>query len=149
LSYIRLCKIGAVATSAETRQAYDDERRLLIGLEREAAQSLDKNTTAISAGALALSITFLHDIAPSPQHTAILVAAWALLSVSLLVVLLSFLTSQLGMRKAREALDALMRDDEPGTNVWEPITMVANVVSILALVFGLGCLGWFAVANLP
>lgn len=53
---------------AVKRKEYLDERRILLECRNNAVRSLEKILVALSAGALALSITFLHDIAPHPKQ---------------------------------------------------------------------------------
>jgi hypothetical protein len=59
-----------------------------------ASQDFDKAVMTLAGGALALSITFIHEIAPHPKHHGWLAASWSALALSLLLVFVSFLASQ-------------------------------------------------------
>lgn len=88
-------------------QVYLEERKQLVTSERDTAQQFDKAILTLAAGALALSITFIHEIAPHPKLFSIcfLIIAWGLFCLSLLSTLISFLTSQAACRRQREILD--------------------------------------------
>lgn len=64
--------------SEENYQAYLEERKILIDAERDTAQQFDKAILTLAAGALALSITFINQIAPQPIPNSIcfLITAW-------------------------------------------------------------------------
>jgi hypothetical protein len=51
--------IEAVGPDQRTYQQYLDERKLLIESERAAAEGFDKTLLTLSAGAIALSVTFV------------------------------------------------------------------------------------------
>jgi hypothetical protein len=132
------------------QQAYYDERKLYIELERDASQSFDKFLITLSAGALALSIAFMREIAPRPRDTALLVLAWGLFAASLLAMLASFLASQEGMRRCRDIIDARYSGgSEDDSNVWRPVTRCLNVFAIIAFIGGVASLAAFSAANLP
>lgn len=88
-------------------QIYLEERKQLIAAERETAQQFDKAILTLAAGALALSITFINQIAPNPKPHSVyfLIGAWILFCSSILSTLISFLTSQAACRKQRDILD--------------------------------------------
>lgn len=91
----------------EKYQIYLEERKQLIAAERETAQQFDKAILTLAAGALALSITFINQIAPNPKPHSVyfLIGAWILFCSSILSTLISFLTSQVACRKQRDILD--------------------------------------------
>jgi len=62
----------------------------------DGSKQFDKMISTLSAGALALSITFINQIAPSPKPCTIylLVISWILFLSSLFLTLVSFLKSQ-------------------------------------------------------
>jgi len=53
-------------------QTYLEERKILIDSERETAQQFDKAILTLAAGALALSITFINQIAPEPKPNSVI-----------------------------------------------------------------------------
>ncbi|MCX5649250.1 MAG: hypothetical protein NTX40_09180 [Planctomycetota bacterium] len=134
------------------KEAYHAERNVLIDAEREAARGFDKAMITLSAGALALSITFLKNIAPSPINEWLLFAAWAGFGSSLLFILTSFLCSQAGMRRQRKIIDAdfmrvcRARDQK---NIWQKAVIKLNLVSMVSFVVGVILLALFAGSNLP
>ena len=76
-------------------------------MEQKSADQHDKAILAIASGGLALSVTFLKDIAPHPlpETWKYLGISWVCFVVSILAILLSFLTSQSACRKQRDFLD--------------------------------------------
>ena len=141
-------------TESEKRKAYLEERKLLIELEKSGAESFDKTITTLSAGALGLSITFIHEIAPTPDSETIwmLVAAWLGFGSALLATLFSFLASQSAMRKQRELLDQVYQgiQNPKGRISW--IAKATNTLNWFAIAFfavGVIFLALFTVKNLP
>ena len=148
--------------SQDEHQAYLDERRILIDLEKESSRSFDKAMLTLSAGALGLSITFIRQISPSPLLGTLgfLKVAWICFALSILTTLMSFLLSQSAIRKQREILDQKRReilgqDRQEESNVKEQNNWLAsatnalNWVSVLFFTVGIGLLSWFSIENLP
>ena len=48
----------------------------------------------LSGGALGISLAFIHDVAPHPRDKWVLGLGWIMFAASLLLILLSFLTSE-------------------------------------------------------
>lgn len=58
---------------------------------RESARAFYQAMITLSAGAIVVSVTFVEKIAPAPQHhLELLVASWALFTLSLLAILIAF-----------------------------------------------------------
>jgi preprotein translocase subunit SecE len=136
----------------EQYQVYLEERKQLIAAERDTAQQFDKAILLLAAGALALSITFINQIAPNPKPVSIyfLIVAWVLFCTSLLSTLISFLTSQVACRKQRDILDDKIADksnnkDNRATS-W---TNRLNYFSITFFILGVVSLIIFSALNLP
>lgn len=133
-------------------QVYLEERKQSIDAERETAQQFDKAILTLAAGALALSITFINQIAPHPKSQSkwFLIMAWTLFCLSLLSTLISFLTSQVACRRQREILDQdiLAKNDvnKNGAAIW---TNRLNYLSIAFFIFGIIFLIIFSASNLP
>jgi hypothetical protein len=131
--------------------AYRDERKLLVDAEREAAATFDKYLIMLSAGTLALSITFLKDIAPKPNGVCHLCTSWAFLAVSLFTIMISFLGSQHAMRRQRRIIDAdaLRQKRARGQrNVWAIAVTVLNWASVVLFALGVVFMVVFASMNL-
>jgi hypothetical protein len=86
----------------DARNADDSKYRdWLVQADHDASRDYDKTVLTLATGALALSVTFAHDIAPHPVSgsTLLLAAAWVLLTISLAAMLFSLITSQAALRK--------------------------------------------------
>lgn len=129
------------------REAYLEERKMLVEAEGEASQSFDRTLVTLSAGAFGLSLAFIVQIAPNPEALWSLYLAWGGLILSLLSVLLSFLMSQYGFRRARDVLDTLYETGNQENNGWNTVTSSLNIVSIVSFVVGVASLAYFAIKN--
>lgn len=129
-------------------QDYLDERKELVISERETACQFDKAILTLAAGALALSITFINYIAPTPKPSSIclLIIAWTFFGISILSTLISFLTSQAACRRQREILDDKSTSGKNLAAVW---TNRLNYVSIFFFIVGVFFLIIFCAINLP
>lgn len=142
-------------------QVYLEEREQLIDAERETVQQFDKAILTLADGALALSITFINQIAPHPKSHSkwFLLIAWILFCLSLLSTLISFLASQVACRRQREILDKrwFMKDKDKSMsdknhadkNNAAILTNKLNYVSIAFFIFGIIFLIIFSTINLP
>jgi magnesium-transporting ATPase (P-type) len=132
----------------EEYKVYLEERKQLIEAERETAQQFDKAILTLAAGALALSITFINQIAPNPKPHSIyfLVGAWILFCASLLSTLISFLTSQVACRKQRDILDNKISSKK--NNKAASWTNGLNYCSIVFFILGVVSLIVFSAINL-
>ena len=128
----------------------DDYRRHLYEALHAASRDYDQAILTLAAASLALSVTFAHDITPTPVEGTriVLFAAWASLVVSMLVMIASFLTSQSVLRKAIEDLNRPKDEQAPPPGRWDGMTGPLNLVAGGALVTGLVLLGCYALANL-
>ena len=130
----------------------DDERGLLIQGEADAAASLDKTMITLSSGALVLSITFIHEIAPQPILVGLLFASWAFFLLSLISMVISLITSQYAFREAQKKLAASYEAESSEVTYaskTDMCTAVLTWISIVAFVLGVAFLAWFAVENIP
>lgn len=147
------------------RTEYLDERRLLIEGELDASSRLDKSLLTLSAGALGLSLTFWQYIAPDPAPDTIwrLGVSWAWFALAILLMIVSFWTSQLAFRRQRDILDTSYdrksneeEDNDASSNnqsneqqhncpsVW---TDWLTGLALLFFIAGIAFLGWFALSN--
>ncbi|MEK7516961.1 MAG: hypothetical protein AAB583_00270 [Patescibacteria group bacterium] len=133
-------------------QSYLEKRKQSIITEQESARLFDKSILTLAAGALALSVTFIDKIAPSPKTYSIcfLIISWILFCISLLSTLLSFLTTQEACRKQRDILDQNLLgkkvEHRISSDIW---TNRLNYISIFCFIFGILFFLIFSALNLP
>ena len=137
----------------EEYKVYTEERKLLITAERETAQQFDKAILTLAAGALALSLTFIKQIAPNPIPNSIfyLIVAWISFCLSMLSTLVSFLTSQIACRKQRDIIDEEIsgKNSSNKNNKAASWTNRLNYFSIGSFIIGVISLIVFSIINLP
>lgn len=97
------------------RQAYVDDRRASTESEGEQSKLFDRSILTLSAGALALSLTFVEKIAPNPlpESVRMLLAAWIFFGGTILITLISFLVSQRAYQRQRDLNDARYESGQP------------------------------------
>jgi hypothetical protein len=128
------------------KSAQDRYRAHLEETYHAATQSFDKAVMTLSAGGLALSIGFVSRIAPAPVHDWLLVLAWSLFAGSLLLILLSFLTSQEAHLRTMRLVDGDV--DPASTDWWGRATTGLNLASALTLIAATATLVLFGALNL-
>lgn len=109
----------------------------------KAAESRDRLLVAGAAGTLVLSVTFVHDIAPTPISWTLwlLVISWAVLLVSLLASFVSMHTTEQALRRQ-------LKGDQVGESQWNAWTRFYNWLAMLGVVVGVGMFATFASINL-
>ena len=124
-------------------------RNLLTALEQKAYEDYDKALLAVSGGALAISIAFVKNIVghDSYQHSYLLIFAWISWTLTILVVLGSFLMSQRALRKAIAQLDTEEKETELG-GIADRITGYLNVTAGILFFVGVIFMVSFASLNL-
>jgi hypothetical protein len=133
---------------------YLRERTLLVEMEQKSADQHDKAILAIASGGLALSVTFLKDIAPHPlpETWKYLGISWVCFVFGILAILLSFLTSQSACRKQRDFLDDIYQkgsDSETDKkNRWSLWTNCLNWGSYALVFFAIVFFTLFSWLNL-
>jgi len=75
----------------DRHKAYLDYRAYLRTSHVESSRSLDEALAALSSGAIAISISFVHFLVPDPVRFGLMASAWLLFASTLTVNLLSFL----------------------------------------------------------
>jgi hypothetical protein len=128
----------------ESDRSYRDS---LVQAHHAASQSFDRAVMALAGGALGVSLTFIHDVAPRPERVWLLGVGWMLLAGSLLVILLTFLTSQRAFVNEIRAFDARSDEADQGGFAGK-LTGVGNWAAALMLVGGVVFLVIFALTNL-
>lgn len=129
--------MGKTTTKLENLdyQLYIDERKLLIEALRESSRTFDKAILTLASGAFGFTIAFLKDVAPKPfQNTLSLLSfSWFFFSLSLVVILFSFLASQKACNEQIEiAYDVIVEKKQRQTR-WATITTFCNYISIISL----------------
>jgi hypothetical protein len=82
------------------------ERNRLIETRTDQSKTYDQTILTFSAGAIALSITFVEKIAPTPAVPVLLYVAWCFFGLAVLSVVLSFLASQRAFQLEIDAVTA-------------------------------------------
>ncbi len=119
--------------------SYTNYLNQLQARELESNKSYDKAIIVLSAGAIALSVTFIKDIGPIDQFIkCYLILSWFLWIFSLLTMVSSFITSQKALRNLIIKVSKL-NNDEKIEDTQEPLntlTLVLNIFSGLFFVLG-------------
>lgn len=125
---------------------YLDERKILIQTNKETSQQFDKYILTLSAGALAISITFLENIVPNPDENTLiyLILGWLVFILSMLATLISFIISQKACDKQIDLLES-PKDDKNNWSIW---TQRLNILSIICFVGGAIFLSIFSILNI-
>ena len=140
----------AKSSTTDDYKLYIEERKLLIEALREGSRSFDKAILTLASGAFGVTVAFMKDIAPQPfQNTLCLLAnSWVFFSLSLILILFSFLTSQKACREQIDiAYDVIVLKKQRNTP-WATITTVCNYLSITALICAIAFWVCFAYWNI-
>lgn len=135
---------------AEAEQA---ERAQLVEAHHIASRDFDRAVITLAGGALALSVTFIHDIAARPAARWELLTAWLSLGLSLLLIVASFVTSQQGLLRRIGRIDrpkSRSEDESVSESSREGFftaTSLMSYASGFALVTGFAFLAAFSLAN--
>ncbi len=122
----------------------DPDRKENIGLYKAALESFDKTMVSVAGGALAVSITFIHELAPTPlaESKVALWIGWGGLMLSLGLIIISMLTGH-------EAIERKLAEDAARPDKWwTDATTKLNVGSVVALLVGFIGLAYFAETNM-
>jgi hypothetical protein len=131
-------------------QLYIDERKLLIEALRESSRTFDKAILTLTSGAFGFTIAFLKDVAPKPfQNTLCLLSlSWFFFSLSLVVILFSFLASQKACNEQIDIAYDVIVEKKQRQTPWATVTTVCNYVSIISLLCAIMFWGCFAYWNI-
>ena len=136
-----------------SREEYLELRKSFVAAEHAAVNSLDQGLLTLSGSLLALSITFVEQLAAKPPRFIWLLGiAWLFLLVSLLAALLSFHWSHAAWRQQIEILDQYQNgqiSEQAAKNAASETTRKSNLVSITCFIVGTVLLAIFVVFNLP
>lgn len=129
------------------RSEYLELRKMYITGEQDSYKSLDSSLLTLSTGVIGLSVTFVHDLIKNPQYSQILFASWICFIITIILVLISFVTAQKDFRKQQEILDSIYHSEQPKKNRWPNFTSVLNILSALCFVAGVAMLVYFGYLN--
>jgi hypothetical protein len=117
------------------------ERKGLIEMYGKALESFDRAVLAVAGGGLAISVTFLHDVAPHPVGRSLLWLwiGWIGLALSLSSIIASMLTGH-------RALEDALRGGK--ITKFTGYTTALNIAAGLTVVVGLLSLAGFAQINM-
>jgi uncharacterized membrane protein YjfL (UPF0719 family) len=124
----------------------DEHRDWLVRTHHTASRDFDKAVMTLAGGALGISVAFIHDVAPHPHKRGLLAVAWGLLALSLLLILISFLTSQRTLLNEIDAVDN--RQSSPVPDRAGSMTDYLNWSSAAAFILGVVFVVAFALYNL-
>src|SRR5690242_21126930 len=116
-------------------------RAMLVEAHQKSSEAYDKALMTLAGGALAVSITFIHDVAPQPKHKGWIATSWGLFSASLLAVVLSFIASQHSILRQIYQLD---KRDVFRWNLAGKSTSLLNYIAGGTFIAGVACLVRFA-----
>lgn len=139
--------LAASHMAVDYDDAREQDRQHLLAARLQAQASWDKTVLWLSAGAVAVSITFVNNCAGAQLRLKFLLGiAWFLFAASLILVLFSFASARKAYDRAIRQHDAL----EVGTpgGIWSYGTDALNVLGSLTCVFGIGLVLLFAFLNL-
>jgi hypothetical protein len=120
-----------------TYQEYVDERKHLVGLQRGAGDSFDKVLLTLSAGAVAVSVTFAEKLGAAGLWKPLLYTAWGVLTLSLVLNLRGFLLLIASLSRSIDRNDELWVTGECDTDdPFAPKIMSLNNASFWLLCVG-------------
>jgi hypothetical protein len=144
----------AFTMAADSRKEFLEERRQYIDAEVTNARRHREIVIAGAAGTLALSITFLEEIAPTPVPWTLwfLGVGWVAMLVSLALSVLSFRVTVHAHQSNRRRLDKLYlgegaEEEQKEVDSWNQKTVSAGSWADALLALGMGCLAVFAFLN--
>ncbi len=115
----------------------------------DTSKQLDKLVTTLTAGALALSLAFIRDIAQNPGNRWLLAVSWSCLCVALALTLTSLVASGVAHEGILRQLHGGKSVDEIDPNPRSAkVTRWLAWLSVPALLAGVVFLVWFALVNL-
>lgn len=136
-----------MSESSSNKTGYRD---WLVQAGFKVSEAYDKAVMTLSGGALGISMTFIHDLAPTPVAGTFLWLglAWISFGTSIASILVSKLTSQWALDRALEQFDSgEIKGQRPGQG-YSVLTSVLNVLAGVAFLLGVFALAWFAISNL-
>lgn len=127
----------------------DSYREQLQTDAQKSQESYDKAVLTLSGGALALTFTFIKDlIVPGHiRHIYFLLTSWIMWSISILVILFSFLCSYYAIGYAISQIDKGETNYNKLTNWLNKSTILLNIIGGLLFVLATFSFTYFAYTN--
>jgi hypothetical protein len=130
-----------------------DYRETLLKMEQEAQGEYDKAVLALSGGALGVSFAFLKDFVGPENVTKMwsLAWAWGAWGISSTLVLISFFTSHVALRRAIRQVDESEGDYEKLKGIGGVpnfLTKTLNLGGLALFLLGVGMMIFFVMHNL-
>ena len=128
----------------------NEYRKHLIVSEQKSQEDYDKTVIALSGGALGISFAFLKDYIGegSINNVTNLLYAWASWGTSVTIVLISYYTSHLALRKAIAQVDEnKIMNERPG-KCYSIITAILNALAGILFLVGVIFMIYFCSTNL-
>ena len=116
---------------------YIEERKILVDSLRESSRTFDKAILTLASGSFGFTIAFLKDIVPIPfENTKWLIHfSWSLFVLSILLILISFLTSQKAcLKQIENTYEIITNKKKDMQNNWGSATTFLNYASIIVLI---------------
>lgn len=140
--------------------AYQDQRSRLLDSERDLGNNFDHYLLMLSGGALGLSLTFIGDVVTPGKvvWSWVILVGWALLVLTVLVMLACIRISLDGHEKFRDILDD--ECSKGGKDFWKRVRErqrklpqprwvgVLNWIGLATFAVGVACLLVFTLVNL-
>lgn len=131
-----------VVNRTSNDEMFRTQQAELFKRELANSENYDKAILAYASGGLGISLAFIKDVVPldSASWLLLLELSWFCWVMAIVVVVISFQTSQLGIRRHMAMVKKYYIDDDDSaleeTNVPARVTDIANVVSGLLFLCG-------------
>lgn len=129
----------------ERQKLFDELKAELNKRELSNAENFDKSVLTYSSAGLAFSLAFLKDFLPITKAVWgwLLYCSWYLFTLSIIVTIISYITSQLGIKRQLDKARRYYLEKEERAieekNVFEPLTEWLNyssgLIFVLAVIF--------------
>jgi hypothetical protein len=135
-------------------ELFSDLKAELNKRELSNAENFDKSVLTYSSAGLAFSLAFLKDFLPITKAACgwLLYSSWGLFTLSIIITIISYITSQLGIKRQLAKAKRYYLDKEEKAfyerNIFEPLTEWLNYASGLIFVMAVVATTLFVSINL-
>ena len=135
-------------------ERYLQERNALEEARYKTSENYDKALLTLAGGALAISMTFITDIAKTPVSKGYLITAWLFFGMSIVFHLVNHRLCIQAHDKTIEELDKELEANFTGEkytgkrNGWAVVTEVFNYINLSLFLIGIVFLGVFVFLNM-
>lgn len=129
--------------SVERNRLYIEYRNHLLKLQMMNSENFDKSILSLSSTLLALSLAFIKDIVDlkTAVNMPLLKCSWIFLAGAILITLISFLLSQLGISKQlKYAIEYYLNQNEDyfdKFNIYASLNKLSAYISALFFIIGI------------